>query len=72
MTLFPIPEIETAQNNPNSGDQHTLSQVLSTVVTPIVQLIPFDDVITLFPVPVAETAQNIPNSADQHTLVQLF
>ena len=59
-----VPELATAQNNPNSGDQHTDVHTLFEAVCSV-QVIPFGDVITLCPAG-PPTAQNKPNSGDQH------
>jgi phage gp36-like protein len=72
ITRFPVPVVETATNRPNSADQQTPCQKLSTALDLDVQLIPSGLVITRFPVPLPDTATNLSRSCDQHTESQML
>ena len=70
ITLFPVPEYATAQNNPvvfAVGDHATLIQLLSAADVWINHVIPSVLVMTLLPVPEVATAQNLDCSALQQT-----
>ena len=68
-TRLPVPVFATAQNKPNSGDQHTMRQVFNGIL-PSAHVIPSELVAERLTVPVDETPQNKPNSEDQHTEIQ--
>jgi hypothetical protein len=67
MTRLPDPDVETATNNPVSGDQQTERQLLSAALVRMVQRIPSGDVMTRLPVPLSATATNSFRFGDQQT-----
>jgi hypothetical protein len=73
ITLFPVPRLDTAANNPNSADQQTdLHSFVVTDAVLVVQVIPSGEVITLFAPTAEETATNKRLSGDQQMARQEF